>query len=346
MNQIEKEKTILVFNKEISKTKIKKNILKIYSLINLIVCISLLLTVIIVNNNKLHNFFNIKNFKTDNCSYYSLKIYLIFILIFITIANLLLVLIVNKEKWFLLIKENYFISSLIIVFSLNIIMLVYIFLLFNKERTEREFINKKFWITFKYNLRIKKWLTKDYVLIALFCALTITFSYIEENLLPHMPFGGGVGLKYIPLMLISLTTGFFGGWLTGFTSSLIALLFIPASNIINPWSFILDYFLPMTTPSIIAFLPFKVENNKNIFTYINYFLHCFLVLIIVWFWQILSGYLVWTKLYPTDVWKGYSPMLYSIIYNFIHIFIFTYPLLQVIIPILYRSLGVHFLNKR
>lgn len=201
---------------------------------------------------------------------------------------------------------------------------------------------QSFYLKFKKKFGIKQWLIIDYLLIAFFCALTITFSFIEENLLPHLPFGGGLGIKYLPLILISFLTSFVHGWLTGFISALITLLFVPASNIISPWSFILDYFLPMTIPAIVAFLPSTFNEKKSI-TYLNYFLHCFLVLLLIYFCQVLSGYFLWTALFPTNVWNGYTIISYVLLYNFIHIFLFTYPILQLLIPVLYRSFRRYYL---
>lgn len=317
--------------------------LKSTSILNLIIFFGLLLTVAIINTNTLNQIFNIHPV-SNNWKFYSLKIYLILLLILVLLAASLWVSISFKNQWILGIKDNIFLSCLLAITTINFYGCFFIVQTIHK--TKHENFNKiKFWNKFKNNLGIKQWLTVDYVLIAFFCALTITFAYIEENLLPRMPFGGGIAIKYIPLIIISFTTSFLGGWLTGFISALMSLLFIPASNIISPWSFLLDYFLPMTSPAIIAFLPFKVNNDKSIFTYINYFFHCFLVFSLIYFWQFLSGYFLWVTAFPGNVWTGYSAILYSFVYNFIHIFIFTYPIAQAIVPMLYRSLGNYYLNR-
>lgn len=317
--------------------------LKITSILNAIIFVGLLLAVAIINTTTLNQIFNVNSSNTS-WQFYSLKIYLILILVLILIASALWVAISFKKQWILAIKNNIFLSFLLTILTINIYGWCFISTIIYDHQA-KEFNHKKIWKNFKRNLGIKQWLTIDYVLIAFFVALTLTFAYIEENLLPRMPFGGGIAIKYIPLIIISFTTSFLGGWLTGFITALMSLLFIPASNIISPWSFILDYFLPMTTPALVAFLPFKPSKDKSIFIYINYFFHCFLVFLVIYFWQFLSGYFLWTTAFPGTVWTGYTAILYSLIYNFIHIFIFTYPINQIIIPVLYRSLGNYYLNR-
>lgn len=317
--------------------------LKITSIFNAIIFIALLLTIAIINSATLNKILNV-NLVNNGWQFYSLKIYLILILLLVLIASLLWVAISFKNNWILAIKDNIFLSFLLTILTVNFYAWYFIGKVIHHNK-DYQLHKKKFWIRFKENLGIKQWMTSDYVLIAFFVALTLTFAYIEENLLPRMPFGGGIAIKYIPLIIISFTTSFLGGWFSGFISALISLLFIPASNIISPWSYIFDYFLPMTTPAIVAFLPFKPNKDKSIFTYINYFVHCFLVFIIIYFWQFLGGYFFWTTAFPGSIWTGFSAVLYSLVYNFIHIFIFTYPIIQAIIPVLYRSLGNYYLNR-
>lgn len=317
--------------------------LKASSIFNLIIFFSLLLLVAITNNSNLNNIFNI-NQTVAGWQSYSLKIFLVLILVLILLAASLWVAVSFKQKWIFAIKDNYLISSFLTLLTFNIYGCFFISKIIYNEK-QNAFNKNNFWIKFKVNLGIKHWLTVDYILIAFFCGLTLTFVYIEENLLPRMPFGGGIAIKYIPLIIISFTTSFLAGWLTGFTTALMSLLFISASNIISPWSFLFDYFLPMTTPAMIAFLPAKLNHEKTIFTYINYFLHCFLVFLIIYFWQFLSGYFLWTTVFPDSIWNGYSAILYSLVYNFIHIFIFTYPITQAIVPVLCRALGNYYLNR-
>lgn len=317
--------------------------LKISSIFNLSIFFGLLLTVAIINNTSLNNAFSIYP-ATSDWKVYSLKIFLIILLAISLLAGSLWTAVSFRQDWILKIKDNYFISWLLAVLTLNFYGCFFIGRIYKHERNNG-LLQEQFWPKWKTKLGIKSWQTVDYVLIAFFCALTLTLAYIEENLLPHLPFGGGVAIKYIPLIIVSYATSFFGGWLTGFVTALMSLLFIPASNIISPWSYLLDYFLPMTTPAIVALLPAKLNHERSVFTYINYFIHCFLVLLIIFFWQVLGGYFLWTTAFPESVWNGYSAVLYAFVYNFIHIFIFTYPIIQAIVPILYRSLGSYYLNR-
>lgn len=317
--------------------------LKITSIFNIIIFFSLLLAGVIIKTTTLNQIFNIKP-NSANWQFYSLKIFLILILILVLSAASLWTAISFKSEWTNEIKNNPFYSFFLTILTLNFYGCFFIAKAIHKQKSTN-FNSTNFWNIVKEKIGINRWFTIDYVLIAFFCALTLLFAYIEENLLPRMPFGGGVGLKYIPLIIISFATSFLGGWLTGFISALVALLFIPANNIINPWSFLFDYFLPMTTPAIVALLPFKLNRPKSIFTYLSYFFHCFSVMLIIYFWQFLSGYVFWTTAFPTSVWAGYNAVLYSLVYNFIHIFLFSYPIVQLIIPVLYRSLGNYFLNR-
>lgn len=320
--------------------KQKYYLLKITSILNATIFLGLLLTVAIINTTSLNQIFNIN--PSSDWKFYSLKIFLILILTIVLLASILWLTISFKNNWIVAIKDNHFISFLLATLTLNFYGCFFITKMIHSNK-DIYFNRNNFWLNFKTKLGIKQWLTIDYVLIGFFCALTLVFAYIEENLLPRMPFGGGIAIKYIPLIIISFSTSFAAGWLTGFVTALMSLLFIPAGNIISPWSYALDYFLPMTTPAMIAFLPNKIKSEKTIFTYINYFIHCFFVLLIIYFWQVIGGYVFWTKAAP--IWDGYSALLYSFVYNFIHIFIFTYPICQMIIPVLYRSLGSYFLNR-
>ncbi len=315
--------------------------LKITSILNTTIFISLFLTVIIINNRTLNNIFNINQIG-NNWTFFALKLFLLLILSLIIIIASLWTMISFKEDWILEINDNFFLSLLLTVLTLNLYGSWFVIKNWYQGKNF-PLKSKNHFTNFKKNLGIKKWLTIDYVLIAFFCALTITFSFIEENLLPHLPFGGGLGIKYLPLILISFLTSFLHGWLTGFISALMTLLFIPASNIINPWSFILDYFLPMTIPAIVAFIPFAFNSKKSIFAYLNYFSHCFLVLLLIYFCQFLSGYFLWITVFPTSVWTGYSAIWYTVIYNFISIFVFTYPVIQLLIPMLYRRFKRYYL---
>ncbi|WP_368486046.1 energy-coupled thiamine transporter ThiT [Spiroplasma sp. DGKH1] len=236
---------------------------------------------------------------------------------------------------------------LLSIFSLNILNLVLNITIYSQELKPQDTIfkdktkQKKFWQLFG----IRKWYTFDYVIIALFVGITLALNYIESYLLPQLPNGGGVALKYIPLIILAFIHSSLAGWICGAVSSLLAILFIQSGFIISPWSFILDYFLPMTTPCLAGWMRFKVTNDKKYITYINYLIMCITIMLIIYFWQILSAVAVWNVLYPDAIWKGYAGWLYAFVYNFIHMFLFTYPLTQIVVPIALRGLAPVYINR-
>lgn len=334
------------------KTKINKQILiiillNISTIISLMLLLALTITISIIPVDSINHFFHITT--TTGWQVYSSKIYLLLLLCllsFFSLLSLIMICTVKIEEM----HKNIIIVSLLAIFSINPLLLVFNAIKhyqWQKTITFRLIIRQS-WTNFKLVIGIKRWLISDYTIIGLFTALTISCAFIEQNLLPSMPYGGGIALKYIPLMVISYLLGLTVGWLTGMISALMSLLFIPGGYIISAWSFLLDYLLPMTTPAIVACLRFNLKADKSIFTYINYFLHCFLVCLIIYFWQTISGYFIWSQITNADgssIWPGFNPLFYALVYNFIHIFLFTYPVMQLIIPAIYRSLVSYYIEK-
>lgn len=323
-------------------------IFKISTIISLITLLTLTITISILSASTINNFFNIT--ATTCWQFYSSKIYLILIFCLLLVSAILLCAI----SWTIKINDihkNIVIVSILAIFSINPVALIFNLIKhYQWQKTETFFVLKaRWWTNFKLAFGIKQWLIVDYTIIGLFTALTLTCAFIEQNLLPKMPYGGGIAIKYIPLMVVSYIVGFAGGWLTGMISALMSLLFIGSSYIISAWSFLLDYFLPMTTPAIVALLRFNLKADKSIFTYINYFLHCFLVCLIIYFWQTIAGYFIWSLITNAngskDIWPGFTPLFYALVYNFIHIFLFTYPIMQLTIPFIYRGLVSHYVER-
>lgn len=331
------------------KTKLGMIILfKISTIISLITFLIMIITISTLSASTINHFFNITS--TTGWQFYSSKIYLILIFCLLLIAAILLAIIIWTVKTEDIYK-NIVIISLLSIFSINPLILIFNLIKYYQSKTETIFtiLKGRWWSNFKLVFGIKRWLIIDYTTIGLFTALTITCAVIEQNLLPQMPYGGGIALKYIPLMVVSYIIGFAGGWLTGMISALISLLFITNGYFISPWSLLLDYFLPMTTPAIVAWLRFDLKANKSIFTYINYFLHCFVICLIIYFWQTISGFFLWAQITNADdssnIWQGFTPLFYALVYNFIHIFLFTYPIMQLTIPFIYRGLVSHYLER-
>lgn len=335
----------------IDDNKIKNKLLltmvfKISTIINLIILLVLTITICSLSTNTINHFFNIT---TTGWQFYSTKIYLILIFCLLLVSTILLCAI-SWTTATIDIDRNIIIVSILAIFSINLFALIYNLINHYQWQKKETFpiLRKRWWTNFKQAFGIRQWLITDYTIIGLFVALTITCAFIEQ-LLPKMPYGGGVAIKYIPLMVISYILGFAGGWLTGMISALMSLLFIDSAYIISAWSFLLDYFLPMTTPAIVALLRFDLKADKSIFTYINYFLHCFLVCLIIYIWQTIVGYFIWAQITNAngskDIWPGFTPLFYALVYNFIHIFLFTYPIMQLTIPFIYRGVVSHYLVR-
>ncbi|ATZ18454.1 thiamine transporter [Williamsoniiplasma somnilux] len=224
------------------------------------------------------------------------------------------------------------------IFSLNIISII-AFICFwtnNKSMQENKITRNEHTKLLLNNIGIRKWKTYDIALIGVFCGLTIALAYLEE-FLPHMPNGGGIALKYMPLIMISFIHSSIAGAATGAVSALMSLLFIPGSMIISPWSYILDYFLPMMSPAICGLLRFKITGEKNYLSYLNFVIMIILTFGLIYLWQTIGGYFIWVKLYGPS-W-GESGWIYSIVYNAIHVWIFTYPIAQLVVPSIIRGLA-------
>ncbi|WP_375316930.1 energy-coupled thiamine transporter ThiT [Spiroplasma endosymbiont of Virgichneumon dumeticola] len=345
LTKIKKEPEILKINHDKIKKDMMVNMLfKISTLISLVFLLSILILVSVLSASRINNFFHIN--PDIGYKFYSSKVCLIIVSVLLLTSAVLVAIIswtANIDK----IHENIFVFSFLAICSINVIVLILNLIKhYQWQKTQGFALLRTQWSKkIKAALGIKKWVTVDYVMIAIFSALTIVCAFIEENLLPHLPYGGGIAIKYIPLMVISFSVSFAAGWLTGMISALMSLLFIPAGNIISPWSYLLDYFLPMTTPAIIALLRFNLKADKSLFTYINYWFHCFIVCLIIYMWQTMSGYFVWIKLFGAKPWNGFNPIFYSLVYNFIHIFLFTYLVMQLTVPFIYRGLVSHYVER-
>lgn len=338
--------TTIDYNKIKSKLGVVM-IFKISTIISLITLLTLTITISILSATSINHFFNIT---TTGWQFYSGKIYLILIFCLLLVSSILLCAISWTTKTDD-IDKNIIIVSILAIFSVNPVALIFNLVKhYQWQKTETFLVLKaRWWTNFKLAFGIKRWLMIDYTIIGLFTALTIACVFIEQ-MLPKMPYGGGVAIKYIPLMVVSYIVGFAGGWLTGMVvSALMSLLFIESGYIISAWSFLLDYFLPMTTPAIVALLRFDLKADKSIFTYINYFLHCFLVCLIIYVWQTIVGYFIWAQITNAngtkDIWPGFTPLFYALVYNFIHIFLFTYPIIQLTIPFIYRGVVSHYVAR-
>lgn len=317
-----KQKIIFLFNKFI-----------IFILIILYFIILLILNILSLKTiSELLNLNNDKNFKF--IWFFCLCICILGLIF--NIISIIIIYLISYEEFI-----NYKLQFIILnIISFNFFCLIYNIIIYSFEIKKKYFlfVNISKWKKFLINLGIWKWKTFDIIIISIFIAKTLIFSYLETLLL-NLLYGGGIGLKYITIISISFLHSVIAGFLTGSISSLLSLLFISSNFIISPWSYLLDYFIPMIIPSISGFMRFNIKNKKKYIIYINYIIICFTVVIFIYLSQILSGILIWINLFPNLVWKNYNNLLYVIIYNFIHIFIFTYPIIQIIIPFILQRLS-------
>ncbi|WP_424525599.1 energy-coupled thiamine transporter ThiT [Spiroplasma endosymbiont of Glossina fuscipes fuscipes] len=260
----------------------------------------------------------------------------------ICVFGLIFSIIYTISTWLTTYEEyiNYKMQFIILnIISLNILNLISNIIIYSYEVKVSDVLfskvskRKRFLI----NLGIWKWKTFDFVIIAMFAAVTLVLAFLE-TLIPILPHGGSIALKYIPLTIIAFIHSALAGFITGAISALMSLLFISSGFIVSPWSYLLDYFIPMIVPMIAGFMRFKVNNDKKYITYINYIIICFSIISLIYVSQVIVGALIWTTLFPDSVWPGYTNWLYSIVYNFIHNFIFTYPIMQIVIPLALRGL--------
>lgn len=313
---------------------------KIISFISILFYLTLFFLTLLIKNNSIMNFFNIYN----NKKIINIKIFIIGICVICLIFSLLYSIsswLTDYEKY-ISYKMQFIVLSILSVNIFNFIINVIIY--FYEKNIKKIFCKKNKHIILKL-IGFRKWFILDFIMIAVFISLVIILDYIESNILPGLPNGGSIALKFIPLIVISFLHSCIAGWLTGVISSLMSLLFVKSGNIISPWSYILDYFLPMMAPSIVGIMKFKVNNDRNYITYVNYIIICFLPMLIIWFFQFLSGVVVWNVIFPDAIWLGYSGWIYSVIYNFIHVFLFTYPITQIIVPVILRSLSNYYIQK-
>ncbi|WP_342252460.1 energy-coupled thiamine transporter ThiT [Spiroplasma endosymbiont of Amphibalanus improvisus] len=311
------------------------------SILWIIAGLSFLITFSVLSSEQVVIFLNIHTTADNYSSIKMVAIVYLFLIILLSTLSLLFFLF-DKDKNLKNFKVQFLIINIISFNILNIIMTIWLAFK-NKDLENFEYTKKYKKNRFLYFLGWRKWKTFDIALVGIFVSLTVILAYVD-GILPNLPNGGGIALKYIPLMVISFLHSFLAGFFTGLISSLIGILFVN-SSIVSGWSFLLDYLLPMVTPAIVGLMKFDVTKDRDVKTYINYFLHTFLVLLIILFWQTLSGVLIWNQLYPDDVWQGYSPIYYSLTYNFLHLFIFSYPIIQVVTPIAYRSLSTVYNDK-
>lgn len=305
----------------------------------MVICIIFLVITSILTSNELINFFHLK---VDQTTMQNLKTFVIMLTSFGLFFNLLYIISASLSDYpkYQKYKMQFIFLSL---FGLNVLNFILNVIIYQYDSTNEKI---KWQIKRKknlFNLGIRKWSTYDIALMGIFTALTIVLAYLEQ-FLPHMNNGGGIALKYIPIIVIAFIHSAIGGMMVGGISALMSLIFIPTAMIVSPWSYLLDYFLPMISPAITGLLRFKTSKKNNYLEYLNYVIIVVLTFMLVYLWQVLSGYFIWVALYGPG-W-GNNGWIYSMIYNAIHVWIFTYPLAQIVVPSILKILSPVYQNKQ
>ena len=101
---------------------------------------------------------------------------------------------------------------------------------------------------------MKKFETKDLVLIAMYVALAIVLDYIKE-LLPflNMPQGGSINIATIPVVIGSFHLGYKKGALIGLLWWLVSSLLGLNNDIVGVMQYLLDYIVPSVIIGCAAF---------------------------------------------------------------------------------------------
>ena len=154
-------------------------------------------------------------------------------------------------------------------------------------------------IYYLLNIKNFKLDAKTIVMVALFASCSFILSKIK---LIQYPQGGSIDLlSSLPILMIGILYGPITGMTCGLITGLLSL--IGSTYIIHPAQFLLDYILPTMLLGFSGLFGFK--NKKNIF------LGCLLAVLLKETSHILSGCIYFSEY----TWKGWNPLMYSIVYN-------------------------------
>ncbi|WP_342223862.1 energy-coupled thiamine transporter ThiT [Spiroplasma endosymbiont of Asaphidion curtum] len=261
---------------------------------------------------------------------------------FLIVGVIMLITISSEEKFLSIFSSNVRNTQLInnkivLLIKIAVIVILLLFLIANLiliwllsyQKTIK--FNIDFKMIKKRCFKICHWKTFDLVLIAFFVSLSLILDYLMI-FFPKLPMGGSIGLKYWPVFLIAFVVSFWHGIVTGVISALVSLIIIPQGAIINPWQYLLDYFIPMIMPSLIGIVNINFKKRFNANIKISFIIT--VICIIIYICDVLSGVLY----FDNYAWDGFSVWGYALIYNLIYVFIFVYPLMIISLPLLFRVL--------
>ena len=101
---------------------------------------------------------------------------------------------------------------------------------------------------------MKKFETKDLVLVAMYVALALVLDYIKEFLpFLNMPMGGSINIATIPVVIGSFHLGYKKGALIGLLWWLVSSLLGLNNDIVGIMQYLLDYIVPSVIIGCAAF---------------------------------------------------------------------------------------------
>ena len=154
---------------------------------------------------------------------------------------------------------------------------------------------------------------KNNISIMLKCTLLIALSIVLGKIFVlKMPFGGSINLSPIPIIVSSILFGPSWGIYTGFSYSIIKIIFgFQMPPVINPVNiiavFLLDYIIPYTSLGLSSI--FKVKGKISIY------LAIISIMIVRLLSTTISGVIIWKNLLRPNL----NILTYSFVYNSIYI---------------------------
>ena len=154
---------------------------------------------------------------------------------------------------------------------------------------------------------------KNNISIMLKCTLLIALSIVLGKIFVlKMPFGGSINLSPIPIIISSILFGPSWGIYTGFSYSIIKIIFgFQMPPVVNPVNiiavFLLDYIIPYTSLGLSSI--FKVKGKISIYLAIISIMTLRLLSTTI------SGVIIWKNLLRPDL----NILTYSFVYNSIYI---------------------------
>lgn len=168
-----------------------------------------------------------------------------------------------------------------------------------------------------------KWNVKSIVLIAMFMAITIVLSVLNE-FLPQMPQGGTISIDIIAIFLCAYFMGAGYGVICGVGVAILQFV-LGMATYYGPWSVLLDYVLPLAVCGIAPLIKLKKKEILSLITGITF------SMILKYISHYLSGAWLFAE------YAEGNPWIYSFWYN-LYYNLGTWIVCLIVVPILYFRL--------